>query len=356
MSSTQKNVIFRAIILLMLLPSLASAHHSAAGFFDNSKKIEIAGVVTKIQWRNPHTVFELDVQNEDGGVTQWTVESGALSILRAQGLTNENVAVGDFVRILGDESVRGRPETFGRNMLVASGDEVLLTNGGREYFSTASDVELNTVTFDNDLIASARNSADGIFRVWSRVIEGDTSFRWRQPSLFNINTVRQFPYTETGLGILNGWDPSAEFILGCNEWNMPRLMGNPLPMEFVRVDENILIKFEENDSRRTVYMDQSPDSAPDEHSLMGYSVGHWDGDTLVIRTNGIMENSYEMPVSNQMQILEKFTASADGTTLNYEIVVTDPVMLTGPVTKNSSWGWRPEIEIHSYACEEDQEI
>lgn len=347
MSFTKRTAVFTGIILLML-PSLSSAHHSTAGFFDSSKKIEIAGVITKIHWRNPHTVFEIDVENEEGTVTQWTVESGALSVLRAQGLTSEVVEVGDFVKVLGDESVRGRPETFARNMLVPSGDEVFLTLGAREHFSAAADIDVMKGAYDAELVAVARSNADGIFRVWSR-IEEDASFK--RP-IFGTNAVARFPYTEQGKEIFDSWDPSAEFILGCTEWNMPRLMGNPLPMEFVHQGENILLRFEESDSRRTIHMNSGLDSTSKEHSLMGYSVGHWEEGTLVVQTSHILEYSYQMPISSQAHLLEKFTASEDGAVLRYEIVVTDPVMLTEPVSLNSTWDWRPEIQVNRYACGE----
>ena len=351
MNFTKITAVFIGIILLML-PSLSSAHHSTAGFFDSASKIEIAGVITDIHWRNPHTIFELDVQNEDGSVTGWSVESGALSVLRAQGLTSEVVDVGDFVKILGDKSLRNRPETFARNMLVPSGAEVLLTLGAQEHFSNSGSTGLMRGDYDEDLIAEARSNAEGIFRVWSRIGD-DASF---MRPIFGTNAVARLPFTEQGNEIFDRWDPSAEFILGCTDWNMPRLMGNPLPMEFVREGENILIRFEESDSRRTIHMNPGLDTAPRGHSLMGYSVGHWEDDTLVVQTSHILDYSYQMPVSRQISLLEKFAASEDGTVLNYEIVVTDPVMLTESVTKNTTWNWRPEIEINSYACEQEQEI
>ena len=55
-------------------------------------------------------------------------------------------------------------------------------------------------------------------------------------------------------------------------------------------------------------------------------------------------------------MLERFTRSPDGSRLDYEIVLTDPVMLTSPVTQNNTWFWRPEIRVNSYACEVEQQI
>jgi hypothetical protein len=120
-------------MVILLYPSILLAHHSTAGFFDRDTKIEITGVITNVIWRNPHTVFELDVMNEQGEVTEWHVESGALAVLRAQGLTSEILSVGDQVSILGDRSLRNRPEMFARNILLGNGQEVMLTLGAQHW-------------------------------------------------------------------------------------------------------------------------------------------------------------------------------------------------------------------------------
>jgi hypothetical protein len=348
----RNEALFITVSLALLAPSASFAHHSTRAFFNPDVKIEIEGIIRAIQWRNPHTVFELDVQSEQGETIRWHVESGALGVLRAQGITSEILSIGDSVKILGDQSMRNRPEMFARNILLASGEEVMLTLGAKEYFSANSDVELRAGTYDEEAVESARRTADGIFRVWSRIGE-----RLRiNEGIFNNEEIDSFPFTAEGRAVRDAWNPSANFILGCTEWNMPRLMNNPLPMEFVRDGENIVIHFEENDSRRTIYMNPNAADAPQENTLMGYSVGRWDGDALVIRTTHIIENTYELPVSAEIELRETFTPSADGSRLDYEIEVTDPVMLESPVTQSTTWYWRPEISVKSYACEVEQEL
>jgi hypothetical protein len=352
MSNDRSQIVFIAISLILFLPSASFAHHSTRAFFNPDVKVEIEGVIRAIQWRNPHTVFELDVRNEQGETTRWHVESGALGVLRAQGITSEILSIGDNVKILGDQSMRSRPEMFARNILLASGEEVMLTLGAREYFSTQGDVELLAGAYDEEATEIARRNANGIFRVWSRIGE-----RLRvEPPAFSNSEIDSFPFTAEGRAIRDAWDPGAGFILGCTDWNMPRLMGNPLPMEFIQEGENIVIRFEEGDSRRMIHMNQDADDAPQEHTLMGYSVGQWDGDALVVRTTHIAENTYELPVSPEVELLEIFRPSDDGISLDYEITVSDPVILESPVTQTVTWTWRPEISVNSYACEVEQEL
>ena len=86
MFSLQAKVSSVIFFLLLLVPTLATAHHSTLGFFNSARKVEVEGVIKAVQWRNPHTVFELDVQNAEGELVRWRIESGTLGILRAQGV------------------------------------------------------------------------------------------------------------------------------------------------------------------------------------------------------------------------------------------------------------------------------
>jgi len=339
---------------LLATPSVSNAHHSTAGFFDRNSQVEIEGTVARIQWRNPHTVFEIDVQSESGDTVRWYVESGALGVLRAQGLTSDIVREGDRVSILGDESLRGRPEMFARNILLANGEEVLLTLGAVPYFSEKdAAIARASGSFDEGVAAEARARADGIFRVWSNIRQD--LVRDPDNSIFSNSQIAAYPYTVRGRQIRDQWDPGADFILGCTEWSMPRLMNNPLPFEFVRQGQDIIINFEEDDNQRVVHMNATMPAAV-QPSRMGYSTGRWEGDSLVVNTRFIVESSYEFPVSSEAEVLEIFTPTADGTELHYEIRHTDPVMLTEAVRHQRTWFWRPEIQVQRYACEEEQQI
>ena len=339
---------------ILAAPSVSTAHHSTAGFFDRDSKVEIEGIVARIQWRNPHTVFEIDVQDESGETVRWHVESGALGVLRAQGLTSDFVGEGDRVSILGDESLRGRPEMFARNILLSNGEEILLTLGASPYFSEKNaDVAVASGSFDDGVAAEARANADGIFRVWSSIPQD--LVRDLDNRAFGGQQIAAYPYTARGREIRDQWDPGAEFILGCTEWSMPRLMNNPLPFEFVRQGQDIVINFEEDDNQRVVHMNATmPAAVP--LSRMGYSTGHWEGESLVVETRFIAESSYEFPVSSEAEVREVFTPVADGTELHYEVRHTDPVMLTEAVRHERTWFWRPEIRVERYACEEEQQI
>jgi hypothetical protein len=332
--------------------STALAHHSVAGFFDASKVVEIEGTVTAAIWRNPHTVFEIDVPGPSGESTSWRIETGALSVFRARGLDHEFLRVGDHVKVAGDASLRDRYEIFARNLLLSDGEEVMLTVGSKPYFSRQGEAELIESVYDDALVAAARRNADGIFRVWSTNIE---EFPPSGLAMFD----RDYALSPEAEAERASWNPGDEVLLGCTEWNMPRLMANPLPIEFVREGDRIRMRFEEDDNERMIHMVPESAGHTEEHSLLGYSTGRWDGDSLIVETTNIKAGRLDdsgTPFSADIRLLERFTPSADGARLDYRIDVTDPNSFVEPFEARRYWVWRPEISVQSYACEQAQDL
>jgi hypothetical protein len=83
-----------ALGLLSLTAVAASAHHSVAGQFDNSKRLELAGTISDVDWINPHVYIHLDVKDEKGAVTAWRLETLPTAMLRKAGLTKDMIIGG----------------------------------------------------------------------------------------------------------------------------------------------------------------------------------------------------------------------------------------------------------------------
>jgi len=339
-----------AVVLFVAVPGASHAHHSVAGFFDPDAPVEIEGVIKKVRWRNPHTVFLIDVTEQSGEITTWTIESGALGVLRSRGLAREFVKVGDKVKVMGDNSLRSRPEMFARNMLLSNGKEVLLTAGSFRHFTSQTDDEILQAEFDKEVIANAINDADGIFRVWSTDIE-------ERPNSGSRMFAGQLPLNAEARAKRAEYNVGDEALLGCTSWSMPRLMSNPLPMEYVHEGDTIVQRFEENDSVRVIHMRAEHTDIPDEPSIFGYSTGRWDGDTLVVETTGVALDRFDnagTPFSEEMHLIEHITPSSDGKRLNYRLRVTDPNTFTESIEVGRYWEWRPEIQVGAYDCQQDQ--
>jgi hypothetical protein len=82
-------------VALVLAPATARAHHSFAAEFDANKPLDLTGVVTKIEWSNPHTYFYIDVTTPDNKVINWGMEMGSPNGLMRAGWTRNTLHVGD---------------------------------------------------------------------------------------------------------------------------------------------------------------------------------------------------------------------------------------------------------------------
>jgi hypothetical protein len=81
------------------LPLLA--HHSGAAVFDSTKKIELKGTVTKVEWTNPHAHFFMDVKDASGKVTNWNLELASPNVLVRNGWKRNSLKEGDAVTVSG---------------------------------------------------------------------------------------------------------------------------------------------------------------------------------------------------------------------------------------------------------------
>jgi hypothetical protein len=73
------------------------AHHSVAASYDTSQTITVTGVITSVEWRNPHVVLHLAVKNNDGSVTDWRLEMRGPNALSAAGIDLAPLVLGDQV-------------------------------------------------------------------------------------------------------------------------------------------------------------------------------------------------------------------------------------------------------------------
>jgi len=96
----------------------AVAHHSFAAEFDSAKPVNLTGVVTKVEWMNPHTYFYIDVKDESGKVTNWACEMGSPNGLTRQGWTRNTLHVGMVVSMDGTQAKDGTKRANARNVLV----------------------------------------------------------------------------------------------------------------------------------------------------------------------------------------------------------------------------------------------
>ncbi len=87
----------------------AVAHHAVGGEYDSSKPVTVTGLVTKVEWVNPHSRVYFDVTDADGKVTNWSVELAARVVLERMGWNGRSLKVGEKITVRGDQARSGAP-------------------------------------------------------------------------------------------------------------------------------------------------------------------------------------------------------------------------------------------------------
>ena len=118
-------------VLLLTGAATVFAHHSFAAEFDASKPMKLTGLVTKVEWQNPHTFFYIDVTDTaTRKVTNWAIELGSPNGLMRQGWTRNTLKIGDIVSVEGSLARTGEP--------LGNARIVILTSTGQRLFGASS--------------------------------------------------------------------------------------------------------------------------------------------------------------------------------------------------------------------------
>src|SRR5947207_15042609 len=114
-----------AIVAMLAVITVSSsvrllAHHSFSAEFDVDKPIRVTGVVTKLEWTNPHAWFYVDVKDESGKVVNWGWELGSPNGLIRTGWTRNSLKIGTEVTVAGSRARDGGSTANARSIIVTS--------------------------------------------------------------------------------------------------------------------------------------------------------------------------------------------------------------------------------------------
>jgi len=119
------NRTFMLLAAAATLGATAAAHHAFGKEFDEKKPIALAGVVTRIEWENPHVYFYVDVKQLDGTVVNWACETRGPNGLIHQGWKRDSMKIGDQVVVKGFQARNGSHTADGRRVTLADGHRIL---------------------------------------------------------------------------------------------------------------------------------------------------------------------------------------------------------------------------------------
>lgn len=148
-------------------------------------------------------------------------------------------------------------------------------------------------------------------------------------------------------------DPQARCVLS----GVPREHVVPYPFKILNSAGVIVILYEALHSYRQIFMDGRPLPKNPNPAWMGYSVGHWDGDTLAVESSGFEENNWldnsGHPGTEALRLTERFRRPDFGH-IDLQMTIDDPKAYTKPWTVNLQFTATPGTELIEYVCDENE--
>ena len=358
-------IVWAALLIAVAID--APAHHSGIAF-DRSKSVEVSGVVTRYVFRNPHLAIVVDVANEAGETEEWKIEGPGTTVLSNQGLSRQSIAKGDRITVVVHPMKSGRPGGLMQVITLASGKTHTIdpqyeraASGARERPSLVAWVpppegetwrererktrpaELPMVgnlpiqnsagALDPDNLAKPRPKPPfDVTGTWEfrGEIEYTANYGWYEFKPHPEFTPKGKETYERYLSFAREGRQFKEPTAECYPAGMPRLMTRYGALMMLQYPTAIFMLSRLNNEYRVVWLDDRP-RAPEEHrdpNWQGESIGHWEGDTLIIETEGFTDENHLIQqgvfTGSQLKITERIEMLNDGNTLKIEFIMTDP--------------------------------
>lgn len=174
---------------------------------------------------------------------------------------------------------------------------------------------------------------------------------------FSIDHLRAHS-TPAGIALMNNDSEENAAKAACQPYDFARATTNPLPVQITRKGDTLTFYYEQWERERTIYLDGRgfPDAL--EASSLGYSIGRFDGDALIIETRGLVASTYPPITINapgghsaQLRGIERYTIVPGETPmLMLELTLDDPLTLTQPYVYLKRWIATPGITLPSASC------
>jgi hypothetical protein len=321
-----------------LLTSVAYGHHSFAPHFDASKPVNIVGVVTKFEQRNPHAYLHVRSEDADGRTVEWRCETHGVTQLARNGLTPDMFAEGTNIRIDGSQHRRDSLQCFFDTVHLADG-RVLSVNGPTGQIAAQAQLPQRDSIYGTWLLAPSNRPTSGPQFMTEFMTDA------AKAASANYN-----PFTD---------DPSyrCEPVAIRRGWFAPGT-----PMAIRQQGDNIIIQHEWMDIERVIHMGESEAPAGTPETMLGYSRGHWEGDTLIVETDhfapGVLNQFVEIagqPMtgllhSDQLRTVERISFDAADNRIKLAIEHYDPVFFTRDFPVAEAEFRSSALEIKPFGC------
>jgi hypothetical protein len=362
----------------LVLPFQATmAHHSAVAF-DQTSTTEVSGTVTQFIWRSPHLSINMNVINDKGETELWKIEGGSTAAMARQGFDKQSLTEGDLITVRINPMRSGNPGGLLQGLILADGtplgmdipeveqaaerkipsltayippppgetlekrelrhrpDYLPIINTGAGA-GASNVVEAQAGVLDPENLAKTKPGAFELTGTWR--YRGEESDR----ATYGSYEFKPHP-TFTAKGQAN-YDEYQQFAAEGKRWHEPTALCHPagLPRMMTRYGSLMMLQYSTaifmvsrlNNEYRVIYLDgrkRVPANIRDAN-YGGESLGHWEGDTLVVETEGFTDENHLIQVGvltgDQLKITERIKMLNDNNTMMIEYTMVDPEYWVG---------------------------
>lgn len=326
----------------LLLANAVVAHHSFAPHYDATRPVDITGVVTEFEERNPHAYLHVRATDADGRSKEWRCESHGVTQLSRNGITPDMLKVGTELRISGSAHRRVDSECF-FDMVYFPDGRALSVNGPRGAEAAAPAIAQRESMFGVWLLQPTNRPTSGPQFMTDYVNEAAKAAMDRYDPFTMDPTYRCEP-----VAIRRGWFAP----------------GTPLALR--QQGKDIVIQHEWMDIERVVHMDEAAAPAGTPETTLGYSRGRLEGDTLVVETDhykaGVLNQFVDLPGkpttallnTNQLRTVERIRFDRASNRLTLALEQSDPGFYTRDFPLSEAQYAPSDLEIKPFGCIPEQ--
>ncbi len=364
-----RNIIFMSLFVASLN---AMAHHSTV-VFDVDKTSLITGEVTRFTLRNPHMILTVEVNNEKGEAETWKLEGQGIGAMQAMGFDRGSIKAGDKITVKISPLKTGEPGGLvlgltgadGRayNMESADTEEVrqvypaLMTYVAPPAGETWELREMKTRPTELPIISMGLTPGESpVDGKTMGALDPDNLAIERPPAPFDVTGLWQFRGEDEWRANYGSFEfkPTPELTAKGSEYHeayltasekgerfgdptalcyppgMPRFMTRYGALMMMQYPTAIFMVSRLNNDYRAIFMDGRERLTGNDidRNWQGESLGHWEGDTLVVETSGFIGNNHLIQAGilagEQLTIIERISLINDGNTMVSEYTFTDP--------------------------------
>ena len=359
---------------LLLAHNFASAHHGITTKFDPKRPQQVQGIVTRIDWANPHV--HLFVMVKEAGVDlPWYVELESPQLLELNGWSELSIKIGDKLDVRGPRARDNSRQLWGESIRRV-GQRELLLNTSRYPDLLSSIVERPSQPVprgaDNKPLLSAPAGRSGYW-VPTRTTLMEDGVKVAMSANGHLDNIADAPKVAP----LQAWalalyqtrqrnflrsDPT--FLL-CRPPSGPRNFLNPYGIQLLEDRELQRVFVIAGDGNNDWYLIYTDGRALDSEAFQldagnllynGHNSAHWEGDTFVIESSGYNERFWlpgGLPHSEHMHVTEKLTRT-DYDTLRMELTINDPATYTRAWKSSWTLKWLEGQDPPEHYCQDNR--